>query len=102
MRTLPRDAADLMLGPVVLAVDKRLEALGTLSQGELARELALSGLGGGTGPRIRTAALLMSLQRDTALHGWQLSIDPRGVRLTNGNHSVTLGLPANLKAYLAG
>jgi hypothetical protein len=36
-----------------------------------------------------------------ALHGWVCSWDQRGLRLTHDGHTIVLGLPPSLTAYLA-
>jgi hypothetical protein len=36
------------------------------------------------------------------LAGWQPTWDPRGVRLTHGNHTLVLGVSHRLTEYVAG
>ena len=50
----------------------------------------------------RIAQVLASVRRDLELHGWDLSWDPRGIRLSHGVHALVLGLPASLVRYVHG
>jgi hypothetical protein len=98
--TMPHDVTDLYLSPVALAVDERLAELGTLSDQELTFRLALET---NSEPRSRAAAESAVLADAAYLvdtHGWDIEWDPRGVRLTHDGHTLVLGVPANVRAYV--
>jgi hypothetical protein len=50
----------------------------------------------------RERALLESIQHFIDCRGWTVTWDPRGLRLRHDEHSLVLGVPANLAAYLSG
>lgn len=102
MPTLPRDLEDLRLAPVLLALDAQIDDLARLGATELAARVALeSGMLDRT-PVEREKALLESVRHCIDLHGWHLTQDPRGVRVTHGAHTLVLGAPASFEAYVGG
>lgn len=101
MTTVPHDISDLHLAPVVLALDARIDELGRLDLDELALRVALSGGEEWTREQ-RDAGLLEAVRDVIDCHGWTLSWDPRGVRMTHGKHSVVLGVSATFADYLSG
>lgn len=98
----PKDLTDVFLAPVVLALDARLAELGQLGETELAYEVALEGDRPEWNRAFREEGVLQTLGRDLDLHGWVLSWDLRGLRLSHGDHSLVLGIPPRLHAYLEG
>lgn len=102
MATRPHDVADLYLSPVVLAVDARIEELGHLTKDQLDYEVALeSGLPDFTRP-LREDALIRTVTHPLDGHGWKLSWDPRGLRLSHDTRSLVLGVPPVFAEYLEG
>ena len=102
MATRPHDVADLYLAPVVLAVNTRIEELGQLDARRLAFEVALESDSLDTTRKMRVDALLRTVQHLIDCHGWQLSWDPRGLRLTHDAHTLVLGVPPVFHEYIDG
>lgn len=98
----PHDTTDLYLAPVTLAVDERLERLAALSAQELADEISLTTNLDPRSALERERAAVVTATYPIDLHGWQVSLAPRGIRLSHGEHSLVLGLPPNLRDYLQG
>jgi hypothetical protein len=101
MPLAPRDYTDLFLAPVALAVDERLELIAALSRDELHKRVAIE-----TDREARTAAhraddVVSSVTHLLDLHGWAASWDPRGIRLSHDRHTLVLGVPSNVSAYVA-
>ena len=102
MSTLPRDVADLHLAPVILAVDAKIVELASLALSALATRIAIES-GWPTWSRAdREHGLLDAIGGFIDGHGWTLSYDARGVRLSHGAHTVVLGVPATFGEYLDG
>ena len=102
MIALPHDVTDLNLAPVALEVDARIEELGRLDSAELAFQIALKGDKPDWTLESRGDGVVDAIGRSDLLREWVLSIDPRGLRLTHKEHTFVLGLPDNIRAYLAG
>lgn len=100
MATRPHDISDLYLAPVALAVDARIEELGQLSRDGLAYEVAIESDLPDLTRRFREDALMRAVTHLIDRHDWELSWDPRGLRLTHDGHSLVLGLPAVFLEYL--
>lgn len=96
----PHDATDLYLAPVTLAVDARLEELAVLSPEELAAEISLTTNLDPRGSLERERAVVATATYPLDLHGWEASLSHRGIRLSHGDRSLALGLPANVRDYL--
>ena len=96
----PHDATDLYLAPVTLAVDGRLEELALLSPEGLASEIALSTNSDPRSTVERERAVLSAATYPLDLHGWNVGMSPRGLRLFHADHSLVLGLPPNVVEYL--
>jgi hypothetical protein len=99
--SLPRDWSDVMLAPVILAVDARLEELGRLDPEELAVRVAIETNTDPHDEAGRRAAFVAAVGYLVDLHGWDLSWDVRGVRLRHGEHTLVLGVPLSAHAYVA-
>jgi hypothetical protein len=102
MADRPHDVTDLYLAPAVLAVDARIEELGKLDKDGLAYEVALESNALDTTRQMREKALISTITYLTETHHWELSWDPRGLRLTHDSHTFVLGVPAVFHDYLAG
>jgi len=100
MAARPHDITDLYLAPVVLAVDARIEELGRLDQDGLAYEVGLESDSPGLTRPMREEALIRTVTHLMDCHDWELSWDPRGLRLTHGTHTFVLGVPAVFTEYL--
>jgi hypothetical protein len=102
MPTLPHDISDLHLAPVLLALDARIDELGQLDVEQLTWRVALATNGHGWTREERDAELLEAIGHLIDCHDWTLSWDPRGLRLTHGDNSLVLGVPATFAEYLSG
>ena len=100
MATRPHDITDLYLAPVALAVDARIEELGHLGKDGLAYEVAVESDLPDLTRRFREDALIRAVTHLLDRHDWELSWDPRGLRLTHEGHSLVLGIPAVFLEYL--
>jgi hypothetical protein len=100
MATRPHDIPDLYLAPVVLEVDARIEELGHLDKERLAYEVALESDEPDFTRDMREEALIRTVTHLIDCHGWELSWDPRGLRLTHSTHTFVLGIPAVFLEYL--
>jgi hypothetical protein len=97
----PHDATDLLLSPVALAIDERIEEFAGLDAIEISKRIVWE-----TNMQPRTAeeagrALVASLTYLLDTHGWEVSWDSRGVRLHHDDHDVVLGVPDNLMDFVA-
>jgi hypothetical protein len=96
----PRDITDLFLAPVALQVDHRLEELARLDRDELHKRVALES-NNETWERARRARdVVHTVTYLLDLHGWTAAWDDRGIRLGHGHHSLVLGVPGNIRAYV--
>jgi hypothetical protein len=102
VRNLPHDVSDLYLAPVVLSIDAKLDDLATLEPRALAQRVAVESNLPDWNRQDRERALLESILHFIDSRGWTTEWDPRGLRLSHAEHSVVLGVPANLAQYLAG
>jgi hypothetical protein len=98
---LPHDPVDLLLAPVALAIDARLREVAGLDRASLEERITVE-----TNMTVYAAedaqrAVLGMLTYLIDTHGWDIAWDARGVRLAHGDHHVVLGMPANLRAYVA-
>jgi hypothetical protein len=100
MAQRPRDVTDLYLAPVALAVDARIEELGRLDSERLGYEVALESDTPDFTRQMREDALLRTVTHLVDIHDWDVSWDPRGLRLTHEEHTFVLGIPAVFAEYL--
>lgn len=89
-----------MLAPVTLAVDARIEELVALSRSDLDYRIALDGNVDTSVPEQRRQGFLHALTTLIEMHGWEVTLCDRGVRLAHGEHSLVLRLPEAMRAYL--
>ena len=102
MPELPHDIHHLYLAPVALAVDARIDELGHLSLAELRETVGIESDTADWTPELREDALLATVGHLVDTHGWELTWDPRGLRLTHGAATLVLGIPPVLREFLAG
>jgi hypothetical protein len=100
MAARPHDVTDLYLAPVALAVDARIEELGRMDRERLAYEVALESDTPDFTRRMREDALIRTVTHLIDCHDWELSWDPRGLRLTHDVHTFVLGIPPVFAEYL--
>jgi hypothetical protein len=96
----PHDIPDLYMSAVALAVDARLADLSKLSVAELRMAVAAASDSGDWTRELRSTALLATVGHLVDRHGWNLDWDPRGIRLTHGEHTFVLGIPQVFEEYL--
>ena len=102
MYPMPTNLADLKLAPVALLVERRLEELAELTPAELRVRVAYDSDREGATAEQRARDVVTAVTRLLDMGGWQASWDARGVRLTHGQHSVVLGAPDTVHAYVTG
>ena len=100
MPARPHDLTDLYLAPVALAVDARITELGRLDQEQLAYEVALESDSPDFTAEMRKEALIRTVTHRIDTHDWEVSWDPRGLRLSHDMHTFVLGIPAVFAEYL--
>lgn len=100
MTTRPHDLTDLYLAPVALELDRRLERLTGKSIDEIVIWIALDTDRQASSPEERPVLAIRALQYLLDMHGWEMHLDHRGVRLSHDDHTLVLGIPDSLKAYL--
>jgi hypothetical protein len=101
---LPHDVADLQLAPVALALNEELGMLSPLGGAELERHILIAAnrSTGDLAERAERERLLVHVvTRAVDLHGWEVSCDPRGLRMTHGGHTLVLGLSRAMHQFLA-
>ncbi len=101
---LPHDAVDLQLAPVALAIDKELSALGRLAPDQLEGQIMLAVNRRSSeleSRRAREETLIWLVTRFVPLHGWEVALEERGLRMAHRGHTLVLGLPATVRGYLA-
>ena len=101
MARRPSDRTDLFLAPVILELDRRLQVLGEVGERELDRIVGTAANVDTAVLAVREQALLHTVTQAIDLHGGEASWDERGLRVSHGDHSVVLGLPAVIAAYRA-
>lgn len=100
MANRPHDGSDLFLAPVALQIDARLDELATLDDEALKFRVALEGNVDLANADLVAEGVVNACTNGIDLHHWQASIDARGLRLTHDDHSLVLGMPANLHSLL--
>lgn len=87
---------------MTLAVDGRLEELARLTPEELVCEIAVTANSDAKSSVERQRAVVSAATYPLDLHGWNVDLSPRGLRLHHAEHSLVLGLPPNVLEYLEG
>ena len=100
MTTRPTDITDLYLAPVALRLDRQLATLAHLTEERIHVWVAVVTDREPTTVDERRLLTLRALQREVDTHHWHLAHDPRGIRLSHGDNSLVLGIPAPLRSYL--
>jgi hypothetical protein len=98
--TPPRDYADLFLAPVALEVDQRLEHFGGLDRQDLHMRVVVETDSEARDRVQRARDVVNSVTHLLDLHGWTAAWDDRGIRLSHDKHSLVLGVPRTLTAYV--
>lgn len=102
MAAMPHDIPDLYLAPVLLAIDARIAELGALDVEELATQVALVSDKADWTRDLRESGLLEAVRHLIDCHSWELSWDPRGIRMSHDEHHIVLGVPATFVEFLSG
>jgi hypothetical protein len=102
MPTVPHNAADIRLAPVLLALDGRIEEMAQLDLDELWLRAAVESDSNDWSHELRVSALMHAIEHFIDTGGWALSWDPRGLRVSHGQRSIVLGVPATFPAYIEG
>ncbi len=97
---IPNDVADLSLAPVLLALDERLEALGSLSRREVAETVALEGDLPDSTTQLRVDGVIRAVTHLIDLHGWTVTWGVRGVEVFHDHHRVVLGVPQVVRDFV--
>ena len=100
MTERPHDVGDLYLAPVALKVEARIAEMSAYE--DLAERVELESDQPSWSVEMRKDALLRAVAHLVELHGWSLSWDDRGIRLSHGTHSLVLGVPSIFTAYING
>ena len=102
MTSMPHDTSDLLLAPVLLALDARIAELAELDAERLSLDVAVEGDMPDWTRQMREEALLRAISYLIDCHGWQLAWDSRGLRVSHGRHALVLGVPPTFMAYING
>lgn len=100
MATRPHDLTDLYLAPVALELEHELAGLSGLSSRELDAQVALRANRDPHTTEERRRDLLAAVTHSLDLHGWEVSWEPRGLRMSHDAHELVLGVDRNLTEYL--
>ncbi|GAA0621517.1 hypothetical protein GCM10009547_25310 [Sporichthya brevicatena] len=96
----PHDTTDLLLSPVAIEINARIDELAALDPRELCRRVTWETNMEPRTPQDAAEALVRSLTYLIDTHGWQVSWDARGIRLHHGEYGVVLGVSPNLVEYV--
>lgn len=96
----PHDRSDLLLAPVALEIDARIQELGEMDDEALRFRVALEGNIDLSDMAVVAEGVVDACTNGIELHHWEASIDPRGLRLTHADHSLVLGLPMHVRSLL--
>ncbi len=100
MSERPHDTHDLYLAPVALELDRRLDEFEGLDDEGVVLKIALTTNREARDAEHRARLTLEALTHSVDLHGWDVTLAPRGLQLAHGDHQLVLGLPASLQGYL--
>lgn len=100
MALRPHDLGDLMLAPVLLSLEERIEELGQLSQSDLEFRVALDANIDTHEASRRPDGLQETIIMNVDLHGWTTKLVERGLEVSHGEHRFVLGLPRNMHEFL--
>jgi hypothetical protein len=100
MYAVPKDTSELLLAPIALRLDDQLEALAALTQDELVYWVSLQ-TDRPPRPGHHGQIVIDALTRDAGNRDWELSWDPRGLRLQHGSRRLVLGVSDNVRTFVA-
>jgi hypothetical protein len=98
--TRPHDLTDLHLAPVAITLDSRLNDLCATPSDQLAGLVELRTTQRPESHDERRDAMLKTITHAMDTRGWTASWHERGLAISHAQHSLVLGIPANIKAYL--
>jgi hypothetical protein len=98
--TPPHDYTDLFLAPVALEIDQRLEDFARLDRDALHKRVVLETNDEAFDRARRARDVVRSVTHVLDLHGWKADWDDRGIRLSHHRHTLVLGVPRNVLAYV--
>jgi hypothetical protein len=97
----PHDASDLLLAPVALEVDARIQELAGTDSDALRFRVALEGNVDLSNPAMIVDGVIEACTNGIDMHHWEATIDARGLRISHADHTIVLGLPANVTELLS-
>ena len=101
MVSRPSDRSDLLLAPVALEIDARIQELAKMDAEALSFRVALEGNVDLSNPAKVREGVIEACTNGINMHHWLASIDPRGLMLAHADHSLVLGFPPNIRDLLA-
>jgi hypothetical protein len=99
---IPNDLTDLYLAPVLLEIEARIDRLSRLEPAALSLEVALTSDAPDWDRGWREHALAAAITHLIDLHGWEVTVEGRSLRLAHRQRAVVIALPQSLEAFLAG
>jgi hypothetical protein len=102
MIELPHDASDLLLAPMLLAIEANIERLSRLSLADLVMEVALVSNVPDWSRADREAGLTRTVCAQVDCHDWKFSWVPRGLAVSHHDRRIVLGIPPQFVSYLDG
>jgi len=99
---VPQGLSDLYLAPVAIGLDAQIEEFARLSADELKMRVSVGSDSLSRTRSEREVGLLEALRQGVDCHGWVLAWDPRGLRISNDDHSLVLGVPPSFRDLLDG
>lgn len=97
----PNDRIDLLLVPVALEIDSRLQSLGEMDADALSFRVALEGNVELSNSSAIHEGVIQACTNGINMHHWLASIDPRGLRISHDEHTMVLGIPDNIRELLS-
>lgn len=96
----PNNKIDLLLAPVALEIDARLQSLGEMDAEALNFRIALEGNVDLSNASMIHEGVIEASTNGINMHHWLASIDVRGLRLSHDDHTLVLGFPENIRDLL--
>lgn len=96
----PHDITDLYLAPVALDIDAEIATLERCTPDELLTYIVVATNHEPRSAEERRRYFVEAVTHLHEMHGWRATCDARGLRLTHGQHTLVLGLPATALTYL--